>query len=67
MTVVAQANDGRESIELFRLHRPDVAILDLRMPNIGGVEAIAAIRAQFPDLTSSCSLSTTLMKISTKG
>lgn len=49
MTVVAQANDGREAIALFRLHQPDVVILDLRMPQVGGVEAITAIRAEFPD------------------
>lgn len=44
ITVVAQANDGREAIDLFRQHRPDVTLIDLRMPEIDGVEAIAVIR-----------------------
>lgn len=48
MQVIAEANNGREVVELFRLHQPDVAILDLRMPEVGGVEAIVAIRAEFP-------------------
>lgn len=47
--VVAQANDGLEAVEQFRLHRPDVTILDLRMPKMGGDDAIETIRAEFPD------------------
>lgn len=47
--VVAQASNGLEIVEQFRLHRPDVAILDLRMPKMGGVEAIETLRAEFPD------------------
>ena len=47
MTVVAQAGDGKAAIELFQIHRPDVTLMDLRMPRIGGLEAITAIRSQF--------------------
>ncbi|MEO0351100.1 MAG: response regulator transcription factor [Cyanobacteria bacterium P01_A01_bin.15] len=46
--VVAQASDGRSAVSLYRQHQPDVALLDLRMPEIGGVEAIGMIRAEFP-------------------
>jgi two-component system NarL family response regulator len=49
MTVVAEGTNGRQAIDLYRLHRPDVALMDLRMPELGGVEAIMAIRKEFPD------------------
>ena len=49
MAVVAEAANGREAIELFREHKPDVALMDLRMPIMGGVEATIAIRGEFPD------------------
>jgi two-component system NarL family response regulator len=49
MTVVAQAGNGREAVDLFRQHRPEMALLDLRMPLLDGVSAITAIRAEFPD------------------
>lgn len=48
MTVVAEANDGREVIDLFRFYRPDVTLMDLRMPQVDGVEAIAIIREETP-------------------
>jgi DNA-binding NarL/FixJ family response regulator len=48
MTVVAQAKDGREAVELFRRHRPDIALIDLKMPELDGVGAITAIHAEFP-------------------
>ncbi len=48
MTVVDQAGNGQEAVALFRRHRPDVTLLDLRMPVMGGVEAITAIRAESP-------------------
>jgi DNA-binding NarL/FixJ family response regulator len=48
MTVVAQAKNGREAVELFRRERPHVALIDLKMPEMGGVETITAIRAEFP-------------------
>ena len=46
MVVVAEASSGREAVEQFLRHRPDVALLDLRMPGMDGVEAIAAIRSK---------------------
>jgi DNA-binding NarL/FixJ family response regulator len=45
MTVVGEASNGREAIDLWKQHRPDVALLDLRMPELDGVEAIKEIRA----------------------
>lgn len=48
MTVVAEAADGREAVALWQQHRPDVSLLDLRMPTLDGVAAIAAIRQQAP-------------------
>lgn len=48
MEAVAEASNGREAVELFRLHQPDVTLMDLRMPQMEGVEAIATIRAEFP-------------------
>lgn len=47
MTAIAQAENGQQAIELFRQHQPDVTLMDLRMPQVGGVEAISAICAQF--------------------
>ena len=49
MVVVAEGTNGRQAIELYRLHRPDVTLMDLSMPELGGVEAIAAIRKEFRD------------------
>lgn len=49
MSVVAEAADGLQAVELFRQHRPDVAIMDLRLPTMSGVEAIAAIRRDHPN------------------
>jgi DNA-binding NarL/FixJ family response regulator len=48
MSVIAEAADGRQAVELFRQHRPDVTIMDLRMPQLSGVEAITEIRREFP-------------------
>jgi two-component system, NarL family, response regulator len=47
MTVIAQAEDGEKAIALFREYQPDVTLMDLRMPQMGGVEAIMAICAEF--------------------
>lgn len=47
MTVIAQAEDGQQAIACFGEHQPDVTLMDLRMPQMGGVEAITAICAQF--------------------
>src|SRR5437879_784646 len=49
MAVVAEGTNGQQAIELYRLHRPDVTLMDLRMPELGGVEAIIAIRKEFRD------------------
>jgi DNA-binding NarL/FixJ family response regulator len=49
MHVVAAADTGADAVTLFRAHRPDVAIVDLRLPDMGGVDVIKAIRAEFPD------------------
>jgi two-component system NarL family response regulator len=48
MTVVASASTGREGLEQYRQHQPDVMLIDLKMPEMGGVEAIRTIRAEFP-------------------
>ena len=48
MTVVAEAANGNQAVEMFRQHQPDVTLLDLRMPGMGGVEAAIAIRSEFP-------------------
>lgn len=47
MTVVAQAANGQQAIDLYREHQPDITLMDLRMPEMGGVEAITAICAEF--------------------
>ena len=49
LTLVAEATNGREAVERFRQHRPDVTLMDLSMPIMGGVEAISTIRAEFPE------------------
>jgi two-component system NarL family response regulator len=48
MTVVAEAADGNAGVELFRQHQPDVTLMDLRLPKLGGAEAVAKIRLEFP-------------------
>ena len=49
MTVVAQASCGRESIDAFSRHHPDVTLMDLRLPDMSGIEAMSAIRANYPN------------------
>lgn len=49
MSVVAEACDGAEGIEKFRLQRPDVTLMDLEMPGLNGIEAIKQIRGEFPE------------------
>ncbi|MGA2048938.1 MAG: response regulator transcription factor [Terracidiphilus sp.] len=49
MKVVAEASNGRQAIEQFRLHRPDVTLMDLQMPSLNGIEAIIGIRSEFSD------------------
>lgn len=48
MTVVAEAEDGVSAMSLFRAHRPDVTLLDLKMPRMNGIECLTAIRSEFP-------------------
>jgi len=49
MQLVGEASTGREAIEEFRAHRPDVTLMDLQMPDMSGIEAIIAIRGEFPE------------------
>src|SRR5262245_3455712 len=49
MSLVAEASNGREAIEQFRAHRQDITLMDLQMPEMNGVDAMAAIRTEFPD------------------
>src|SRR6185436_3149502 len=49
MLLVAEAADGADAIRLFRSHRPDVTLMDLRMPGLDGIAAIKAIRDESPD------------------
>jgi len=49
MKLVAEAANGQEAIEKFRLHRPDVTLMDLQMPGLNGIEAIIGIRSEFPN------------------
>lgn len=48
MILVAEAVNGREAIEQFRTHRPDVTLMDLQMPGVNGIDAIVSIRTEFP-------------------
>lgn len=49
MALVAEATNGREAIQQFRAHRPDIALMDLQMPEMSGLDAVSAIRGEFPD------------------
>ena len=49
MVVVAEAGNGREAVEQFRAHRPDVTLMDLQMPDMNGTDAIIAIRKDYPE------------------
>ena len=49
LLLVGQASNGLEAIEQFRLHRPDVMLMDLQMPGMNGIDAMSAIRGEFPD------------------
>ena len=49
LALVAEASNGREAVQQFRAHRPDITLMDLQMPEMNGLDAIIAIRGQFPD------------------
>jgi DNA-binding NarL/FixJ family response regulator len=49
MSLVAQASNGREAIHQFRTHRPDITLMDLQMPEMNGLDAMIAIRGEFPE------------------
>lgn len=49
MSVVAEAGDGQQAVQMHRIHRPAVTLMDLRLPKLGGIEATAAIRSRFPE------------------
>src|SRR6202049_4310506 len=49
MKLIAEATNGRDAMEKFRLHRPDVTLMDLQMPALSGIDAIIGIRSEFPN------------------
>jgi DNA-binding NarL/FixJ family response regulator len=49
MSLVAEASNGREAVEQYRTHRPDITLMDLQMPEMNGLDAMIAIRTEFPD------------------
>jgi DNA-binding NarL/FixJ family response regulator len=49
MNLVAEASNGREAIQQFRAHRPDITLMDMQMPEMNGLDALVAIRGEFPD------------------
>jgi len=49
MQLVGEASNGREAIQQFHVHRPDVTLMDLQMPEMSGIDAIIAIRREFPE------------------
>src|SRR5258705_218429 len=49
MALVAEAENGRQAVELFRQHQPDVTLMDLRMPELDGIGAVSQIRSEFPE------------------
>jgi len=49
MELIAEASNGLEAIEQFRMHRPDVTLMDLQMPEMSGIDALSAIRGEFPE------------------
>ena len=49
MSLVAEASNGREAIDQFRMHQPDITLMDLQMPEMNGLDAMIGIRNEFPE------------------
>src|SRR5215467_2378387 len=49
MLLVATASSGRDGIQIFRESQPDITLMDLRLPDLSGIDALMAIRSEFPD------------------
>jgi DNA-binding NarL/FixJ family response regulator len=49
MSLVAEASNGREALQQFRVHRPDITLMDLQMPEMNGLEALTALHGEFPE------------------
>lgn len=49
MVLIAEASNGREALEQYRKHRPDITLMDLEMPDMSGIDAMSTIRGEFPD------------------
>ena len=49
LKLIAEASNGKEAIDAFRSHRPDITLMDLQMPSVDGLQAIEGIRTEFPD------------------
>ena len=54
MLLVAEASNGHEALQRFREHMPDVTLMDLRLPDMSGIDAMIAIRSEFPSPTLTC-------------
>ena len=52
MALVAEASNGREAVQQFRAHRPDITLMDLQMPEMNGLDAIISIRGESPEAKS---------------
>jgi len=50
LTIIAEANNGQEAVDLFHKHRPDVLLTDIEMPQMDGISALAAIRSEYPNV-----------------
>lgn len=49
MVIIGEASNGREAIQQFRIHHPDITLMDLQMPEMNGIDALIGIRSEFPD------------------